>query len=84
MTRRRHPGASPQRERKRVLKMLFDETGAEVADFLQRGRGSWRADLTRCDLCRDTGACFVACDAWQRQLQVVRPVGFGFIQHYSL
>jgi hypothetical protein len=36
-TRRRHSGASLLRERKRVLKMLFGETGAEVAYFLQRG-----------------------------------------------
>jgi len=40
-------------------------------------------DLTRCDLRRDPGACFAAFDAWQRQLQVVQPVGFGFIRPQS-
>jgi len=43
-----------------------------------------KADLTRFDLRRDSGACFVAVDAWQRQLQVVQPVGFGFIQPLQL
>jgi hypothetical protein len=33
LTQRRHPGASPQRERKRVLKMLFDETGLKSPIF---------------------------------------------------
>jgi ATP-dependent DNA ligase len=34
-TQRRHPGASPQRERKREDAVRRDR--AEVADFLQRG-----------------------------------------------
>jgi hypothetical protein len=33
LTQRRHPGASPQRERKRVLKMLFDETALKSPIF---------------------------------------------------
>jgi hypothetical protein len=41
-------------------------------------------DLTRCDLRRDPGACFAAFDAWQRQPQVVQPVGLGFIQPLQL
>jgi hypothetical protein len=43
-----------------------------------------KADLTRCDLRRDPGACFVAFDAWQDQLQVVQPVGSASSSHYSL
>ena len=38
----------------------------------------------RCGDARDPGACFAAFDAWQRQLQVVQPVGFGFIQPLQL
>jgi len=33
LTQRRHPGASPQRERRRVLKILFDETGLKSPIF---------------------------------------------------
>ena len=59
----------------------------EAVDAIPRGgdglAGRYR-DLTRCDLRRDPDACFAAFDAWQRQLQVVQPVGFGFIQPLQL
>jgi hypothetical protein len=45
---------------------------------------SLKADLTRCDLRRDHSASFVAFDAGQRQLRVMQPVGFGFIQPLQL
>jgi hypothetical protein len=48
---------------------------------LGTSRGSLKGDLTRCDLRRDPGACFVAFDAWQRQLQVVVHPSSN---HYSL
>ena len=41
-------------------------------------------DWTRRDFRRDPGACFAAFDAWQRQLQVVQAVGFGFVQPLQL
>jgi len=49
----------------------------------QRGRKR-QPEGARCDLRRDPGACFAAFDAWQRQLQVVQPVGFGFIPPLQL
>ena len=52
----------------------------ERLEAIIAGFGCKKADLTRCDL----GACFAAFDAWQRQLQVVQPVGFGFIQPLQL
>ena len=64
---------------------MFGESAAPQGRDLGTSRGSLKADLTRCDLRRDSGACFVAFDAWRRQLQVVvHPVGFGFIQPLQL
>jgi hypothetical protein len=55
----------------REFQITFGESAAPQGRDLGTSRGSLKADLTRCDLRRDPGACFVAFDAWQRQLQVV-------------